>query len=52
MSVIKSKRGESEMEFIYTARQLEIHTIRKCVHFSRAGVLMHFILTHGIQLIT
>ena len=35
MSVIKSKRGESEMEFIYTARQLEIHTIRKCAHFPK-----------------
>lgn len=35
MSVIKSKRGESEMEFVYTARQLEIHTIRKCVHFPK-----------------
>lgn len=31
MSVPKSQRGDSEMEFIYAARQLEIYTIRKCV---------------------
>lgn len=35
MSVIKSKRGESEMEFIHTARQLQIHTIQKCVNFPK-----------------
>ena len=35
MSVIKSKRGESEMEFIHTARQLQIHTIQKCVGFPK-----------------
>jgi hypothetical protein len=35
MSVIKSKRGESEMEFIHTARQLHIHTIQKCVGFPK-----------------
>lgn len=35
MSVIKSKRGESEMEFIHTARELQAHTIRKCVSFPK-----------------
>lgn len=35
MAVIKSKRDESEMEFIYTARQLQIHTIKKCANFPK-----------------
>ena len=35
MSVIKSKRDESEMEFIHTARQLHIHTIQKCANFPK-----------------
>lgn len=35
MSVIKSKRGESEMEFIYNARQLQIYTLQKCVSFPK-----------------
>ena len=35
MSVIRSKRSESEMEFIYTARQLQIYTIQKCVGFPK-----------------
>lgn len=35
MSVIKSKRSESEMEFIHTARQLQIHTIKKCTGFPK-----------------
>lgn len=35
MSVIKSNRAESEMEFIHTARQLQIHTIQKCVNFPK-----------------
>ena len=35
MSVIKSKRSVSEMEFIATARKLEIHTIKKCVNFPK-----------------
>lgn len=30
MSVVRSKRGVSEMEFLNTARKLEIFTIRKC----------------------
>lgn len=35
MSVLKSNRAESEMEFIHTARQLQIHTIQKCVSFPK-----------------
>jgi len=35
LSVIKSKRNESEMEFVHTARQLQIHTIQKCVGFPK-----------------
>lgn len=35
MSVIKSKRSESEMEFVYNARQLQIYTIQKCVGFPK-----------------
>ena len=35
MSVIKSKRSESEMEFIHTARQLQIHSIKKCTGFPK-----------------
>lgn len=35
MSVIKSKRSESEMEFIHTARQLQIFSIQKCVSFPK-----------------
>ena len=35
MSVIKSKRSESEMEFVHTARQLQIHSIQKAVGFPK-----------------
>lgn len=35
MSVIKSKRSESNMEFVHTARELQIYTIRKCVNFPK-----------------
>lgn len=35
MAVLKSNRAESEMEFIHTARQLQIHTIQKCVSFPK-----------------
>jgi predicted metal-dependent hydrolase len=31
MSVVKSKRGESAMEFIDTARRLEEHTLSCCI---------------------
>ena len=33
MSVIKSKRTTSDMEFLATARRLQIYTIQKCVSF-------------------
>lgn len=32
MSVIKSKRAESQMEFLATARKLQAFTIHKCVN--------------------
>jgi len=32
MSVIKSKRSESQMEFLATARKLQAFTIHKCVN--------------------
>ena len=35
MSVIKSKRTESGMEFVHTARELQIYTIKKCVSFPK-----------------
>lgn len=35
MSVIKSKRSVSPVEFIHTARELEIYTIRKVVNFPK-----------------
>ena len=35
MSVIKSKRSTSEMEFLATARKLQIYTLRKCVNFPK-----------------
>ena len=35
MSVVKSKRHESEMEFIHVARELQIYTLRKCVKFPK-----------------
>ena len=35
LSVIKSKRNESEMEFVNNARKLQIHTIQKCVGFPK-----------------
>lgn len=35
MSVIKSKRSTSDMEFLATARKLQIYTIQKCVNFPK-----------------
>ena len=35
MSVIKSKRGVADAEFIHTARELQIFSIRKCVDFPK-----------------
>lgn len=31
MSVPRSKRGESEMQFLHSARELAVYTIKKCV---------------------
>lgn len=35
MTVIRSKRAESEMQFIHTARELQIYTIKKVVGFPK-----------------
>lgn len=35
MSVVKGKRAESEVEFIHTARELQIYTIKKCISFPK-----------------
>ena len=35
MAVLKTNRNESDMEFVHTARQLQIHTIQKCVGFPK-----------------
>ena len=35
MSVLKSKRGESTMQFLDTARELEVYTMRQCVRFPK-----------------
>lgn len=35
MSVIKSQRSNSAVEFLHTARELELFTIRKVVNFPK-----------------
>lgn len=35
MSVIRSARSVSEVQFLYTARELQIYTIQKCVGFPK-----------------
>ena len=35
MSVIRSRRSESEIEFLHTARELQIYTIKKCTSFPK-----------------
>ena len=35
MSVLKSKRGESAVQFLETARELEIYTIKQCAKFPK-----------------
>lgn len=35
ISVVKSKRGVSNMEFIYNARKLQIYTIKRCINFPK-----------------
>ena len=35
MSVVRSARSTSEVQFLHTARELQIYTIRKCVGFPK-----------------
>ena len=35
MSVVRSARSTSEVQFLYTARELQIYTVRKCVGFPK-----------------
>lgn len=35
MSVLKVNRGESKMEFLFNARQLQIYTIKQCANFPK-----------------
>ncbi len=45
MSVLKSKRGESAMQFIETARELEVYTIKQCARFPKRYM---FLITKDI----
>lgn len=45
MSVLKSKRGESAMQFLETARELEVYTIRQCARFPKRFM---FLITKDI----
>ena len=45
MSVLKSRRGESAMQFLETARELEVYTIRQCARFSKRFM---FLITKDI----
>lgn len=45
MSVLKSKRGESVMQFLETARELEIYTIKQCAKFPKRFM---FLITKDI----
>ncbi len=48
MTVIKSKRHESEMEFIHTARELRIYTTRKVTGFPKRYTFTVVVkLSHG-----
>lgn len=44
-SVLKSKRGESAVQFLDTARELEIYTIKTCARFPKRYM---FLVTKGI----
>lgn len=46
MSVIKSKRGESKMQFLSTAMDLEVFTLKACLDFSKRYT---FLLTNEIS---
>ena len=35
MAVLRSNRGLSEMEFVHTARELQVYSIQKCVGFPK-----------------
>ena len=48
MSVLKSKRGTSNMQFVDTARELQIYTIRQCVKFPKRFTF--FITTEIVRL--
>lgn len=45
MSVLKSKRGKSAMQFLDTARELEVYTIRQCARFPKRFM---FLITKDI----
>ena len=45
MSVLKSKRGESAMQFLETAKELEVYTIRQCARFPKRFM---FLITKDI----
>lgn len=46
MSVYKSKRGESSIQFIETARKLEVHTLEQCLKVPKR---YSFLLTQEIM---
>lgn len=45
MSVLKSKRNESTMQFLETARELEIYTLKQCAKFPKRFM---FLITKDI----
>ncbi len=40
MSVIKSKRGPSSAQFLETAQQIQIYTLRQCVKFPKRYTIL------------
>lgn len=48
MSVLKSNRSESHLQFLDTARELEIFTLRKCLKFPKRYTF--FITTEIVKL--
>lgn len=48
MAVLKQKRGESQLQFLDTARQLEIYTLKNCVKFPKRYTF--FITTEIVRL--
>lgn len=54
MSVHKHDRHESQLQFIETARQLEIFTLRNCVKFPKRYTFFHYdrnraVIAIGVQ---